>query len=53
MPPSMCATDIIISVGKKHYFIQNAIKIYTKMHQLRHVFPLKNPGAITNLITNE
>ena len=23
---------------KNHFFIQNAIKIYTKSHQLRHVF---------------
>ena len=37
---------------KNHFFIQNAIKIYTKTHPLLHVFK-KFSGAITNLIANE
>ena len=38
LPTSMCAAISQFLYKASHFFIQNAIKIYTKTQQLQHVF---------------
>ena len=47
MPPSICAADIIISIGKEPFFSFKMQSKYTLKRMNYDMFPKKIPRAIT------